>query len=190
MTSASMENLFLRAPEIHHLAAPYCLNASWQAEDALDTVRADGACVAARTYVIRASCDARGPIHCFFFAAFKDPQRSVRPSLPELRQFAELVVLPPVLREMRDKFKGRALCARPFSAGTIRSGPAPGAAGAAGEYALHGVVYHCHCRSPFSRECWSGTAAAMQHLRSISSSGMAARAAEPRRAKPPPRDDK
>ncbi|ARS01693.1 nuclear protein UL55 [Macacine alphaherpesvirus 1] len=190
MTSTSMENLFLRAPEIHHLAAPYCLNASWQAEDALDTVQVDGACVATRTYAIRSSCNARGTIHCFFFAAFKDSQRSTPPSLPELRQFTELVALPPVLREMRDKFKGRTLCSRPFSAGTVKSGPLPGAAGGAGEYALHGVVYHCHCRTPFSRDCWAGTAAAMQHLRSISSSGLAARAAEARRAKPRPRDDK
>ncbi|ARS02068.1 nuclear protein UL55 [Macacine alphaherpesvirus 1] len=190
MTSASAENLFLRAPEIHHLAAPYCLNASWQAEDALDTARVDGACVATRTYVIRSSCNTRGTIHCFFFAAFKDSQRGTSPSLTELRQFTELVALPPVLRELRDKFKGRPLCSRPFSAGTIKSGPVPGAPGAAGEYVMHGVVYHCHCRSPFSRDCWLGTAAAMQHLRSISSSGLAARAAEARRAKPQPHNKK
>ncbi|RKH48613.1 hypothetical protein D7W81_41750, partial [Corallococcus aberystwythensis] len=36
---------------------------------------------------------------------------------------------------------------------------------------------------PFSKTCWLGASAALQHLRSISSSGTAARAAEQRRHK-------
>nr|QBH80041.1 UL55 [Human alphaherpesvirus 2] len=179
MTTTPLSNLFLRAPDITHVAPPYCLNATWQAENALHTTKTDPACLAARSYLVRASCSTSGPIHCFFFAVYKDSQHSL-PLVTELRNFADLVNHPPVLRELEDKRGGRLRCTGPFSCGTIKdvSGASP-----AGEYTINGIVYHCHCRYPFSKTCWLGASAALQHLRSISSSGTAARAAEQRRHK-------
>ncbi|ATD84742.1 UL55 [Human alphaherpesvirus 1] len=181
MTATPLTNLFLRAPDITHVAPPYCLNATWQAETAMHTSKTDSACVAVRSYLVRASCETSGTIHCFFFAVYKDTHHTP-PLITELRNFVDLVNHPPVLRELEDKRGVRLRCARPFSVGTIKDVSGSGAS-SAGEYTINGIVYHCHCRYPFSKTCWMGASAALQHLRSISSSGMAARAAEHRRVK-------
>ncbi|BAP00735.1 nuclear protein UL55 [Pteropodid alphaherpesvirus 1] len=178
MAPTPLTNLFLRAPEICHIAPPICLPGHWQAERAAYTPKTDPACLSMRTYLIRVMCNGRGEIHCFFFSAIKDRQHTP-PSTSELRNFIDLINYPPVVREMQDKLEVHSRCTRPFSVGTIKD--SPGAGSQTPEYTLNGLVYHCHCHQPFSTKCWQGASTALKHMRSISSSGMAARAAHRRR---------
>lgn len=120
----------------------------------MHTSKTDSACVAVRSYLVRASCETSGTIHCFFFAVYKDTHHTP-PLITELRNFADLVNHTPVLRELEDKRGVRLRCARPFSVGTIKDVSGSGAS-SAGEYTINGIVYHCHCRYPFSKTCWMG----------------------------------
>ncbi|AFR32500.1 nuclear protein UL55 [Leporid alphaherpesvirus 4] len=179
MARAASRRLFPRAPDISHVAAPYCFGPTWRGGDVARTTKLEPACIDNRSCSAGAICDCYKPLHCFFYTVLKDKNKRM-PTSDDLSRFVSLINHEPVLRGLLDKLRPNPPCSRPFGVGAIYNRPA--VVGGDSEYTVSGVTFHCHCKDPFSVSCWKGAAAAAAYMRSASAGGAAARNSERRRA--------
>ncbi|QPI70114.1 nuclear protein UL55 [Equid herpesvirus 6] len=112
-----------------------------------------------RTYTIRAFCDTQARLHAYFIGVYekRDCERQV--PLSDLRNFCNVLNNPRILQDLPGR---HSTCGAPLSAATQYDHSPEGE-----DSLINGLCFHCHCRQPFTLECWQGATAASAKILSV-----------------------
>ncbi|AAT07684.1 ORF3 [Human alphaherpesvirus 3] len=110
-----------------------------------------------RLCALRATCGRADDLHAFLIGLGRRDKPSESPMYVDLQPFCSLLNSQRLLPEMANY---NTLCDAPFSAATQQMMLESGQLGVH----LAAIGYHCHCKSPFSAECWTGASEAYDHV--------------------------
>ncbi|AAG27203.1 unknown [Cercopithecine alphaherpesvirus 9] len=110
-----------------------------------------------RLCALRATCTKPGDVHAYLIGLSHKDKPSEFPLFVDIQNLCKILQCQRLLKEMANY---SALCDAPFSAATLQIMLDSGSLGVH----LSGVGYHCHCKTPFSVDCWAGAAEAYDHI--------------------------
>ncbi|AAC59557.1 nuclear protein UL55 [Equid alphaherpesvirus 4] len=145
--------------DISNVVSPLPLDLTWSSWETTSQPAKSRSYLNTRTYTIRACCDIQARLHAFFIGVFekRDPEKQI--SLPDLINFRSILNNTRIMQELAME---HSVCGAPFSAATQYDCDQDGE-----ETTINGLCFHCHCKTPFSLECWQAANAAQAKILSV-----------------------
>ncbi|AII81178.1 ORF4 [Equid alphaherpesvirus 1] len=145
--------------DISNVVSPLPLDLTWSSWETTSQPARSRSYLNTRTYTIRACCDLQTRLHAFFIGVFekRDPEKQIL--LPDLTNFKCILNNPRIMQELATE---HSVCSAPFSAATQYDCDEDGE-----ESTINGLCFHCHCKTPFSLECWQAANTAQAKILSV-----------------------
>ncbi|AIL02921.1 nuclear protein UL55 [Equid alphaherpesvirus 3] len=145
--------------DISNVVSPLPLDLVWSSWATTSQPMRSKSYLNMRTYTIRACCDAQTRLHAYFIGVYEKRDCERQLPLSDLRNFCSILNNARILQDLP---REHGTCGSPFSAATQYDHNPEG-----DDSLINGLCFHCHCRQPFSLECWQGATAASAKILSV-----------------------
>ncbi|AVW81768.1 nuclear protein UL55 [Felid alphaherpesvirus 1] len=143
---------------ISHVVTPQALDITWGSWLTSNGQERSISFMGTRTYTLRAKCNTILRLHAYLIGVYEKHHCGQQLSLADLRIFCRLLNNPRLLGDLSSKHQ---ICSAPFSAATQHHE----------DNEVHSTInaigFHCHCKNPFSLECWITAHAASTKILSV-----------------------